>query len=101
MPSDAPHLRHTIRFTGRVQGVGFRATTVRVASDHDVAGYVRNMPDGSVECVVEGSTAALQSFLQDLLTVMARYVRQHSVLSAPATGEFGDPRSGVGVEVRY
>ena len=40
---------------GLVQGVYFRANTKRVAEEHDVNGWVRNRPDGSVEAVFEGT----------------------------------------------
>jgi acylphosphatase len=92
-------IRHTIYFTGRVQGVGFRANTVRVAEGHDVVGVVRNLSDGRVECIAEGSPAALAAFLDDLLRVMGRHVREHRVITGPANGEFGEP--GEGICVRY
>lgn len=40
--------------SGRVQGVCFRAYTRERARDLKLAGYVRNLPDGSVEIVAEG-----------------------------------------------
>jgi len=51
----------TIRFlvSGRVQGVGFRWFVTREATRLDLAGYVRNLPDGSVEVVAHGPVAAL------------------------------------------
>ena len=41
--------RARVRVRGRVQGVFFRESTRRAALEAGVAGYVRNMPDGSVE----------------------------------------------------
>jgi len=51
------------RFTvhGRVQGVGFRYSTVQRARMLKLAGYVRNRVDGSVEVWAEGSDTALNS----------------------------------------
>ena len=43
-----------VRIAGRVQGVGFRYATGRRARSLDVAGWVRNNSDGSVEAVFEG-----------------------------------------------
>lgn len=40
---------------GRVQGVNFRHATRRVARGHGVAGWVRNLPDGTVEVHLEGA----------------------------------------------
>lgn len=40
---------------GRVQGVFFRMETLRTAERHGVNGWVRNMPDGRVEAVFEGT----------------------------------------------
>jgi acylphosphatase len=45
--------------TGRVQGVGFRYFTQEVAMREGVTGYVRNLPDGRVEVLVEGDLEAV------------------------------------------
>ncbi|MCX6649695.1 MAG: acylphosphatase [Candidatus Bathyarchaeota archaeon] len=50
--------------SGYVQGVGFRSDTQRRASRLDLSGWVRNIPDGSVEIHVEGDEAALGEFLE-------------------------------------
>ena len=47
-------VRAHIRVTGRVQGVFFRQTTAQEASLLCVTGWVRNLPNGDVEAVVEG-----------------------------------------------
>jgi acylphosphatase len=52
---------------GRVHGVGFRYATERTAERLDVAGWVRNRPDGSVEVWAQGpddELARLAGFLQ-------------------------------------
>lgn len=58
----------SVRYTvsGRVQGVGFRWFVMREATRLDLAGYVRNLPDGSVEVVAEGTAAALASLESSL-----------------------------------
>jgi acylphosphatase len=48
---------------GRVQGVGYRATTMDEARRLQLAGWVRNRVDGSVEVLAEGSEAKLALFL--------------------------------------
>ncbi len=45
---------------GRVQGVGFRWSTRRVAGELNLAGWARNRPDGSVEAWAQGSRRALE-----------------------------------------
>ena len=50
-------------YEGRVQGVGFRYSARRVAAGFDVAGYVRNLPDGSVELVASGDPDEVDGFL--------------------------------------
>jgi acylphosphatase len=48
-----------VRVTGRVQGVGYRESCVRVARALGVRGWVRNRVDGSVEALVQGPADAL------------------------------------------
>jgi acylphosphatase len=43
-----------VQISGRVQGVFFRDTCRRMAERHGVNGWVRNLPDGTVEAVFEG-----------------------------------------------
>lgn len=44
---------------GSVQGVGFRFAACQAAADCPVTGWVRNLPDGSVEIVAQGSPDAV------------------------------------------
>jgi acylphosphatase len=52
-------VRYRVLVSGRVQGVFFRDSCRRVAEEHGVAGWVRNLPDGRVEAHVEGEAEAL------------------------------------------
>ena len=47
---------------GRVQGVGYRYFVMREAGALGVSGVARNLPDGTVEVVAEGSDEVLQAF---------------------------------------
>ena len=49
---------------GHVQGVFFRDTTRRQATARDVAGWVRNNPDGTVEAVFEGDPDAVDAMVR-------------------------------------
>jgi len=51
---------------GRVQGVGFRYTTQAEAKRLGLAGWVRNLIDGSVEVEAQGPAEALETFLSFL-----------------------------------
>ena len=53
-------MRLHVLVRGRVQGVGFRWYVREVARDLDLAGWVRNRPDGSVEVAAEGQADPLE-----------------------------------------
>jgi acylphosphatase len=48
-----------LRVRGRVQGVGYRYFTLRRARELDLGGWVRNLPDGSVEVEAWGGEAEI------------------------------------------
>jgi acylphosphatase len=52
--------------SGRVQGVGYRAFAADVAMRASLQGTARNMIDGRVEVIAEGSENQLRSFLEEL-----------------------------------
>ena len=52
-----------VRVKGVVQGVGFRYFAYREAKNNDLVGYVRNLPDGTVETEVEGKRGNVESYL--------------------------------------
>ncbi len=52
--------------SGEVQGVGYRFFAQRSSAKHQVRGYVKNLADGRVEVVVEGSAGAVEAFRHDL-----------------------------------
>ncbi|HSQ94290.1 MAG TPA: acylphosphatase [Methanoregula sp.] len=75
---------------GRVQGVGYRFFVDDCAGETGVTGFVRNMPDGSVVIVAEGSDDALDRFLRMIQAPGRGRIRVDSleVTRGEATGEF-------------
>ncbi len=59
--------RH-VRVYGQVQGVFFRAWLRELADKLEVAGWVRNFPDGRVEAHVEGKQSAVEKIIQRIRT---------------------------------
>jgi acylphosphatase len=68
--------------------VGFRYTTRAIAARLPVAGWVRNMPDGTVELVVEGAPGALDDLLAGIAGELGRFIEHCEIDMRPATGEF-------------
>lgn len=58
-----PQITKHLRITGRVQGVSYRAWTVRTATALNLTGWVRNRSDGSVEALVTGPENAVQELI--------------------------------------
>lgn len=57
-------VRATVRIRGQVQGVSFRYHTSRTAERHHVTGWVRNLPDGSVEALFEGRESDVRQVVE-------------------------------------
>lgn len=75
---------------GLVQGVGFRASCARRAAQAQLAGYVRNLPEGAVEAVFEGDTEAVEALSAwcDKGPPLAQVTRVE-VFDEPVVGEHG------------
>lgn len=71
------HVSHRdLWFTGRVQGVGFRAQTLEVARGFEVTGFVQNLPDGRVYLHVEGADRQIDAFLDAHARHLEGLIRQ-------------------------
>ncbi len=81
-------VRYHVIFTGRVQGVGFRYTTQEFAESAGVFGWVRNLPDRSVEMVAEGDKVVLDGLMSRIRDHFGGHIRDCLVQELPATGEF-------------
>ena len=84
----AAQQRRACYFSGRVQGVGFRYTVHNLAIRYNVHGYVRNLPDGRVELVMEGDTNEMDHLIESVENRMNGYIKGVAMDTLPATGEF-------------
>ena len=64
--ADLERICRRIVFHGRVQGVGFRYTARSIAKRFPVEGYVKNLPDGTVELVAAGLQRDVNNFLAEI-----------------------------------
>jgi len=79
-------------YSGRVQGVGFRFTAERIALSMGITGWVRNLYDGRVEIVVDGTEEKLKKFLKEVNSYFSNYIRDCDTDWQEATDEFKDFR---------
>lgn len=78
-----------IIYHGRVQGVGFRATVEKIARKYPVTGWVRNLPDGTVELTAEGETSVLEMFAKSIRSShLLLFIRRENTDWQEARGEF-------------
>ncbi|QQE13819.1 acylphosphatase [Planctomycetota bacterium] len=94
-------LRYTVNYSGRVQGVGFRYTCVEISRRFSVAGYVQNLPNGSVKLVAEGEKSELLTFIETITERMSRNITNEDRVTSESTNEFGDPNNPDTFTVRY
>lgn len=68
---------HRIIFHGRVQGVGFRWMTKRAAKHFPVTGYVKNLSDGTVEVLVQGTQHAISGLVSAIIEQMTSNITEY------------------------
>ncbi|MCX5707074.1 MAG: acylphosphatase [Candidatus Omnitrophica bacterium] len=85
-------MKHQVHvyYSGRVQGIGFRYSSERIAIELGVCGWVKNLADGRVEVLAEANQEALEALLLQLDQTFSRYIQGADVNWLPATGEFKD-----------
>jgi acylphosphatase len=86
--------RRRVIYEGLVQGVGFRVTARRLATAYPVTGYVRNLADGGVELLVEGTTDAVAAYLQ---AVRHQYRDMIDEIREESESSEGEPLSGFSI----
>ena len=77
-------------FSGKVQGVGFRFTVLRIAEDLKICGWVKNLSDLKVEVLAEAEEDGLREFLAQIQEHFARYILDVDLDWSDPTNEFQD-----------
>lgn len=75
-------------FSGRVQGVGFRAATQRLARGCGVEGFVQNLPDGRVEVVAMAEASSIDRLVVRLKGLFGDGICEIQRLQGGAMEEF-------------
>jgi acylphosphatase len=75
--------------SGKVQHVGFRACTKRIAVSLGVGGMVKNLPDGTVEITASGDPAILDKFVA-MIHACPRVVIREVEMKALPPHDFSD-----------
>lgn len=78
-----------VYYSGRVQGVGFRYTAQSLAAHYPVKGFVRNLPNGDVELVAEGTQKDVDAYLAAVADRLANYIRKADVRDEEPSGHEG------------
>ena len=87
----ADTIRRRVFVSGRVQGVAFRYYTRDAAREVGALGWVRNLPDGRVEAVIEGEPHAVNALIEWVRRgPPAGRVDRVKVIEEVPTGEFSD-----------
>jgi acylphosphatase len=81
--------RMQVFYSGRVQGVGFRYSTKMLAHGYEVNGTVRNLADGRVELVAEGTREELEAFRKGIQeSELGSFIRNEEIHWDDAKNEF-------------
>ena len=80
--------RAKIIFSGLVQGIGFRYTTLRLAKTIGLKGWVKNLNDGRVEVQAEGSKTAIDQLCTALDGQFGGYIKGKTIEFSQCLGDF-------------
>ena len=76
-------------FKGQVQGVGFRFTAYSLAKRYRLNGYVKNLPDATVEVVLQGTDDSITACIRDLQdTYIVRKTKINEITQKQQYSEF-------------
>ena len=83
--------KHII-FVGRVQGVGFRFTAYTIANRYQLIGFVRNVPDGSVEMLAQANPEDIASCIEEIKDSFTGYIRETRIDEVSPNPKYTDFR---------
>jgi len=79
-----------ILYSGTVQGVGFRYMVQRYALNLELTGWVKNLPNGSVEILVNGSEKNIEKLCQKIEGNFGANIKNKEIQRTTSTEEFED-----------
>lgn len=79
-----------IIFIGQVQGVGFRFTAFNIANRRQLTGFVRNLPDGTVEMLAQGPAQTIDDCIWDIKEHFSSYIRETKIKEIPSNPRYKD-----------
>jgi len=82
----------SVYFSGHVQGVGFRYSTLQVAKEFEVTGQVCNLADGRVQLDIEGSLQQVNAFVAAVEERMHGYIRRVERTGSSGAAKYHDFR---------
>ena len=85
-------IRAHVFYSGIVQGVGFRYTVCRYAIPLHLTGWVRNLPDGRVELLAEGSREKIEELLERVEEHFQNSINHKEIVVEETQGQFKDFR---------
>lgn len=80
----------TVIYTGRVQGVGFRWQVNQIAKFFSCSVYVKNLPNGSVELVVEGTSKEVRGMVEKINDQMQDYWHEMKIDERAGDAHFSE-----------
>ena len=79
-----------ILYSGTVQGVGFRFMVQRYAFSLDLKGWVKNLPNGSVEILINGPKEGVEKLCEMVEEYFGKHIRNKNILITSPDVEFKD-----------
>jgi len=81
--------KHII-FTGQVQGVGFRFTAFNMANRYQLTGLVRNLIDGSVEMITQGTNDDIDICISEIKSSFSDCIIETKIEEVPYNPKYKD-----------